>query len=139
MTRIINLPNGHLAVEVPAGSSNFSFDSSVEFWIRYYPQNHRDINDTRIVELLPGQYEIVGKGDSLFNEQWAAIVPRYDGDAAWVPSYNDPDSGGHGYCYEDYMNPSEHSCVYTATASGLSLLSSLSLKPSAILIIKKVK
>jgi len=74
------------------------------------------------IKLPPGSYTFICLRSTATEEQARMIVPRYDGDAAWVPSYNDPDSGGSGYCYEDYSNEDEHSVFYTALASLSSLL-----------------
>lgn len=90
------------------------------------------------ITLPVGSWIIIGVGKDLSEEQWKEITPRYDGDDAWCPTFNDPDSGGHGFCYQDFISADEHGCYYTATESGKSFLTSLGATED-FLILKEVK
>lgn len=141
MTRIVNLPKNHLAVKVSKSYNEFFIHTQPDGiqGISFFLSNNRGLHD---IILPPGQYEIVGKGDQLTEEQWKGIVEVVDYDIP--PSAGNDFRGDWRSAYRDYVSLVETGCseypfVKTAIESGLSLLSSLSLKPEQSLIIKQVK
>lgn len=133
-----------ITAEVPEGTRGYSLwgnsDTSPQLGYEYIQKNliEKEFGgSTKYINLPPGPWSILGRPEKIKEEQWKQITPRMDGDLAWIPSYNDPDSGGHGYCYEDFENEDEHAVYYTASESGLSLLRSKNIpKDSVIILIK---
>ena len=140
---VTQLTVNSIAVQVPTGSRKHCVTDSPDkgaFCVYYEIVPIDDAPSWDISDNLPpGSWQILGRGKELTEEQWKEIVPRIDGDLAWIPSYNDPDSGGHGFCYDDYESEDEHTVYYTATESGLSLLKYKNVPIDNVIILVKAK
>lgn len=138
------LPNNHLAVKVPEYATDpwVINNGQEKVGINYYNPSKsfgEEGNMWSEGQSLPqGQYSILCLLSKVTEEIARGVVPKYDGDFAWIPSYNDPDSGGHGYCYPDYTSEDEHAIYYTALESFQSLKQSLGLVGEYIVLKKEV-
>lgn len=82
-----------------------------------------------MLHLPAGQWEILGKGDSLTEEQWVWVATQVVGWSSVI--YHNHTASG-----RDYRDIVE-AAFSTATESGLSLLKSKGLKPENTLILKR--
>jgi len=136
---ITELTENSIAVQIPSDAEDVRcYSIGGEYRIAFTSRIQDPLKvGGDIIPLAAGNWRILGRPAELTEEQWKAIIPRIDGDLAWIPSYNDPDSGGHGFCYDDYESEDEHTVYYTATESGLSLLKSKNVSIDNVIILVK--
>lgn len=116
---MVQLPNNYLAVQMPEGVEGCE--------IRGRTRHPNDLlsfyGEADALEIPPGSYTIVSKGDEVTEAQAGEIVEVYNFGGVDRP-----------YNYTDSMV-----LLDTAIESFHSLLLSLSLNPSEIVILKKIK
>ncbi len=120
-----------LVVDVPPQSNAirfFGFDNHLE-WVN-------DYGESESKDLPPGDWQPLGKGSEISNDQWKDLVESdryYDGH---------PEDHGLGEVtyYRDYPNELHESCIFSASESGLSWIRSIGKDPEKVyLLIKKEK
>lgn len=127
--QIVELTDGVIGVVVPESSYMWTVVGNELLMVPHIGLSARK----KYYDLPPGQWQILGLGNQLTEEQWKGIVGishenvKIDWDVVeeWV----------YGNIYKDYEL--KDSLYYTATESGLSLLTSKGLKPQNTLILKK--
>ena len=106
-----------LLVEVPEDSLSVDWNITGK-WIYLSPLSFR-------IELPTGEWQLIGKGDSLNEQQWGEIVER------WAGTYfKDYESDPFAKTGTAYMIPS---------SSGMSLLKHNGMEPSQVVILKRLK
>lgn len=130
---LITLPSGsYLLVEIPTHINKIVWEKGNEGKVLWMFSIKNDLwHDRRVRINPPGNYQIVGKGNEITDQQWEYIVDYVRGGFF-----------GHIYGWKDY-NESGFSMdeppLKTALMSGLSLIKSNGFNPSATLILKSLK
>ena len=97
----------------------------------------KGMKGTRIRLREPGDWQILGLCDQVTEDQAKSMITEIDGDPEWMPTYNDPDSGGRGIVWPDFKD--EHSVVTTAKEALFSLLEREGMNKETTLILIKHK
>lgn len=129
--QVIQLLDGVIGVVVPESSYMWTVVGNELLMVPHIGLSARK----KYYDLPPGQWQIVGLGNQLTEEQWKGIVEWYEdsNDSSYDPQYNETT---YFNVFKDYVTGDEGE-VDTATESGLSLLTSKGLKPENTLILKK--
>lgn len=127
--QVIHLLDGVIGVVVPDDANSFGIDHTGDIFYEYDVVANENMRTGWIglQSLPPGQWQILGLGHQLTEEQWKGIVERQRGQGLyWHYNIRGSSLGQYGAFLLD-----------TATKSGLSLLKSKSLDPSTTLILKR--
>lgn len=127
---IHNLTDGFIGVEVPEDAKDIEISfTRIGNSVLVYEYGDKQCN----VQPIKGQYKIIGKADSLTDDQWRGILEPVNN--PFIHEYMG------NFIYRDYTKPQSHTVSDARCEpieSGLSLLASKNLNPSTILILKKL-
>ena len=116
-----------MLIDVPKDAKSFLIKG---YWLFYEHNFDRlGLGEDEMIDLPPGQWQIVGIASSLTEEQWKGIVEK-DTDFPNLP-------GLYKYYESGSLKDIQVSATAQAKTSGLSLLAAHGKKPSTTLVILK--